>query len=181
MFNTVLNSLEREKKIAKANPRFFDARSSQRHRNREEFQGLAQGPFCKCTSGTKDQCSFQGRAGSRFPAFFFKSLGPCQKQTYTSPGRKNLIQRGLQEFDYWGGGAPRHVPRQPAPNVQICLKAVLMVAPDRQELVGRSEIPRMLPERQHPGQHTVPPERAEALASFLRGDSCPAHLKTQKQ
>lgn len=73
----MLDSLGRKK--AKENPRLFNARSLQRHINHEEFQGLTQRQFCKCISGTKGQCSFQGRARYWFPAFFFKSLGPCQQ------------------------------------------------------------------------------------------------------
>lgn len=74
------------KKKAKEKPVFFNAKSLQRHINHEEFQGLTQKLFCKCIAGTKGQCSFQGRVQHWFPAFFFKSLGPCQQTNiYWSP------------------------------------------------------------------------------------------------
>lgn len=153
-------------KKAKEKPCFFNARSLQRHINHEEFQGLTQKTFCKCIAWTKGQCSFQGRARDRFPAFFFKSLGHANKQTYTGPRRKNLIQCSLQEFDYWEGGASWHVPRQPAPKCTDLLKGLYWWWPQT-EPVGRTDIPWILTNQHQPGQHAAP-QRAEKSVSFLR-------------
>lgn len=112
MFNTVLDSLGRKK--AKEKLRFSNARILQRQTNHEELQGLTQTPFCKCVSWTKGQCSSQGRARYQFPAFFFKSLGPCRQTNIYFSWKKESHSTQLTRVWLLGRGASRHVPRQPA-------------------------------------------------------------------
>lgn len=111
-------------KKAKEKPCFFNARSLQRHINHEEFQGLAQKPFCKCISWTKGQCSFQGRARDWFPAFFFKSLVPCQQTNIYSSWEKESHSTQLTRVWLLGRGASWHVPHQPAPKCTDLFKGL---------------------------------------------------------
>lgn len=69
MFNTMLDSLGRKK--AKENPWFVNARSSQRHKNHEEFQGLTQKPFCDAFLEQRANVPFREE---RSPAFRHFSL-----------------------------------------------------------------------------------------------------------
>lgn len=129
VFNTMRDSLGRKK--AKESPRLFNARSLQRPRTREGVQGPPHKPACKCISGTKGQCSFQGGEQRWFPAFSLSHSDHANKQTYTSPGRKALIQRGLQEFDYWGGVLHGTCLASGPPMYRSASRALLMAAPDR--------------------------------------------------
>lgn len=78
--------------------------------------------ICKCISGTKGQCSFQGRAQYWFPAFSFKSLGPCQQTNIYFSWERESHSTQLTRVWLLGKGCFMARASQPAPKCTDLLK-----------------------------------------------------------